>query len=159
MALQQATRWTLSLQGGKAAEASQLWPSSEEGASGVLESTFSHCAGAHPQLRTREATLLSSIRRDEPRPPCSVSACVGVFPEPGSVRIQCLAWSMVSNTLWPHLVPANIIVCLSAADSQFARMQSRKDSKLILLELWFVWAWSTDLEAAESPSSAFCLTF
>lgn len=65
-----------------------------------------------------------------------------------------MAWPMVSNTLWPHFVPANIVICLSAADFQFARMQSRKDSELILLELWFVWAWSTGLEGAESPSSA-----
>lgn len=119
---------------------------------------FSHCAGAHLQSRAREATLLSSICRDKPQSCCPVSAWVRVFPEPGSICIQCLAWPTVSNTPWPHSVPTNIIVCLAAADSQSARMQPRKDSKLILLELCFVWVWTTDLEGDESLRKAFCLS-
>lgn len=82
---------------------------------------FSLCAGARPQLRPRDAALSSPVCRDKPEPPWSVSAWVRVFPEPENIRIRCLPWPMVSNTLWPRFVPANIIICLSAADSRLQR--------------------------------------
>lgn len=87
---------------------------------------FSHCAGACPQLRPRDAALSSLVCRDKPKPPCSVSAWVSVFPKPENIRIQCLPWPMVSNTLWPHFVPINIIVCLSAADFKLHRCNPGK---------------------------------
>lgn len=83
---------------------------------GCWSPRFSHRAGAHPQPRAGEAALLTSVCRDKPEPPCSVSAWAGVFPEPGSIRIPRLAWPMVSSTLWPHFVPTNIVTCLSEAD-------------------------------------------